>query len=167
MQYRGIDFDTNNNINNNNNEEFSISTNAGVVAGTITNNWYLTLIKFKKIIDNAHLSVDNKINIGDVVDVGNNLYRVYSVNDRIEYKDVTLVRDEDVEFKISTHIPNNELNIKIIPELKRPSVESLLLNVKDFVFVEDHVDKLEVIQRTAYKEENIESTWTFKNIKFT
>ena len=161
--YRGIGFD----INNNKSDDFSISTEAGVVAGTLTHNWCLTLIKFKKIIDNAHLSVDDEINIGDVVDVGNNLYRVQSINDRIEYNDVTLVRDEDVEFKIGTCISNNELNIKIIPELKRPSVESLLVNVTSFVFVEDHVDKLKVVQRTAYKEEDLKSSWTFKSIKFT
>ena len=155
--YRGMGFD----INIITDDEFSISTKAGVVAGTLTNNYHLTLIKFKKIIDNAHLSVDNKINIGDVVEVQDNLYRIYSINDKIEYKDFTLVRDEDVEFKIASYISNNELNVKIIPELKKPCTESLLVNVKDFVFVEDHVDKLNV-----YKEENIQSTWTFKSIKF-
>lgn len=161
--YRGIGFK----VDIGNGDEFSINTEAGTLAGTLTHNYHLTLIKFKKIIDNAHLSVDDEINIGDVVEIQDNLYRVYSINEKIEYKDFTLVRDEDVEFKIASYISNNELNVKIIPELKKPCTESLLVNVKDFVFIEDHVDKLEVIQRTAYKEEDIKSSWTFKTIKFT
>lgn len=163
MQYRGIDFD----INNNKPDDFSISTKAGVVAGTITNNWYLTLIKFKKIIDNAHLSIDDKVNIGDVVEIEGNLYRVYSIIDRIKQDDIVLVHDDEVEFKIAASLINDELNVTILPELLNPCTESMLMNVDSFAFVEDHVDKLEVIQRTAYKEEDLKSSWTFKSIKFT